>query len=229
MTELRRARGFTLIELLVVIAIIAILAAILLPVFAKARENARKSTCQSNMKQIGNALMMYTQDNDGKYVINEYGDGSGIQWPDILMPYIKSNHVFDCPSAAGQTWVPRGQGRLSYPLQNFYYNDPRLGMIFERNGGGPQGEASVEDVCGTVFVADGLCWQGEFQVPNVGASIDSQYRPYGLWTSQGDFAAWHSDGMNACFLDGHTKWMTWDRFLEKSPAGDFRLFTKIAD
>jgi prepilin-type N-terminal cleavage/methylation domain-containing protein/prepilin-type processing-associated H-X9-DG protein len=90
-----RHRGFTLIELLVVIAIIAILAAILFPVFARARENARRASCQSNLKQIGIAAMQYAQDYDETYVswyLNKY-------WLMNLQPYTKSYQIFVCPSA----------------------------------------------------------------------------------------------------------------------------------
>jgi prepilin-type N-terminal cleavage/methylation domain-containing protein len=91
-----RGNGFTLIELLVVIAIIAILAAILFPVFARARENARRASCQSNLKQIGLASMQYNQDYDERM----YGSSvAGKQWPDILQPYAKSTQIFTCPSA----------------------------------------------------------------------------------------------------------------------------------
>ncbi len=98
-------RGFTLIELLVVIAIIAILAAILFPVFAKAREQARKTACLSNTKQIGTALQMYAQDYDETYAMR-YGSGdpvdfeNGFQrsWKNMLNAYIKNRDVFKCPS-----------------------------------------------------------------------------------------------------------------------------------
>ena len=96
----RKARGFTLIELLVVIAIIAILAAILFPVFARARENARKSNCQSNLKQIGTGVMMYAQDFD-EYMPFSWqisNDQNGRIWPDAILPYIKNTGVFNCPS-----------------------------------------------------------------------------------------------------------------------------------
>src|SRR5204863_5451105 len=87
--------GFTLIELLVVIAIIAILAAILFPVFAQAREKARAITCVSNQKEIGLAVMMYVQDYDETYPVSEYGGGAancGPQqsWASLVWPYVKN-------------------------------------------------------------------------------------------------------------------------------------------
>jgi prepilin-type N-terminal cleavage/methylation domain-containing protein len=95
-------RGFTLIELLVVIAIIAILAAILFPVFAQARESARKASCMSNMKQLGLAVMSYATDYDETYVPAEVFANAGgtlrISWPTLLFPYVKNEGVFVCPS-----------------------------------------------------------------------------------------------------------------------------------
>ncbi len=88
--------AFTLIELLVVIAIIAILAAILFPVFARARENARRASCQSNLKQIGLGIQQYAQDFDG------WSPGStisNVSWPSIIQPYIKADQIFACPSS----------------------------------------------------------------------------------------------------------------------------------
>jgi prepilin-type N-terminal cleavage/methylation domain-containing protein/prepilin-type processing-associated H-X9-DG protein len=94
---LRRGQGFTLIELLVVIAIIAILAAILFPVFAQARERARMTGCLSNMKQIGTGLMMYVQDWDECYPRIRFR-GAEYVWRNALMPYVKNMGVFACPS-----------------------------------------------------------------------------------------------------------------------------------
>src|SRR5713101_3403580 len=89
--------GFTLIELLVVIAIIAILAAILFPVFAQAREKARTTTCLSNLKQLGTAVTMYMQDYDGAYPLAWYGKPQ-YGFDVVLFPYIHNYAVFECPS-----------------------------------------------------------------------------------------------------------------------------------
>src|SRR5262249_35512674 len=100
-----RRGGFTLIELLVVIAIIAILAAILFPVFAQAREKARSAACMSNLKQLGTAAVMYQQDYDGAFVPNFYYNGGTsafggplFWWYDLLQPYMKSDPLYTCPS-----------------------------------------------------------------------------------------------------------------------------------
>src|SRR6187402_1482213 len=101
-------KGFTLIELLVVIAIIAILAAILFPVFAKVREKARQTSCLSNQKQIGLGIMQYNQDNDEDYPLLRVNDpvatygGNGFEtdfwWSQAIYPYVKSERVYVCPS-----------------------------------------------------------------------------------------------------------------------------------
>ena len=103
----RRVRhsGFTLIELLVVVAIIAILSSILFPVFGRARENARRTSCISNMRQIGLGLLQYIQDNDEQNTQVWYGTSSNAsdattnyKWMDAIFPYVKSEQLFNCPS-----------------------------------------------------------------------------------------------------------------------------------
>ncbi len=103
--------AFTLIELLVVIAIIAILAAILFPVFARARENARRSSCQSNLKQIGLGVMQYTQDYDERFPQTVQVVSMGQGWVQMIQPYTKSFQVFQCPSESttGTTWTDSSQ------------------------------------------------------------------------------------------------------------------------
>src|SRR5687768_7420355 len=107
----RRSRGFTLIELLVVIAIIAILAAILFPVFARAREAARRTGCASNMKQVTTAILMYSQDYDELMPyqhlgdVCDYGKATSSVWINGTMPYVKNKQVFWCPSA--DKWPPQ--------------------------------------------------------------------------------------------------------------------------
>jgi prepilin-type N-terminal cleavage/methylation domain-containing protein/prepilin-type processing-associated H-X9-DG protein len=124
-------RAFTLIELLVVIAIIALLAAILFPVFARARENARRSSCTSNMKQLGLGVMMYQQDNDGRYPMSS----GNLRWPEYIFPYIKNRQLFNCPSinpadvaSKGQAWTAvSGDITGSPKFYGYGYNYQYLG------------------------------------------------------------------------------------------------------
>jgi len=144
MKKLTFRSGFTLIELLVVIAIIAILAAILFPVFAKVREKARETSCVSNMKQMGLAITQYTQDYDETFPLRNQGCGDNYQWcgnpwDKMVQPYVKSLAVFGCPddAMAGKvtkpgnewmgvgisyasnsvmtTWPPKWVGIIGYP------------------------------------------------------------------------------------------------------------------
>lgn len=180
-----RRKGFTLIELLVVIAIIAILAAILLPVFARARENARKSTCQNNEKQIGTALMQYIQDFDEIYPPRN--DGQGVYWSQLIQPYVKSTQVFKCPSNPNPNNSVGVIGTYPALPISYAYNE-RLGT---------QSQATVQEAANKIAVAEiaGTNWN------DYGSNW---WDGTGAW-DQG-FAG-HMGMMNVAFVDGHVKAM----------------------
>lgn len=191
-----RPRGFTLIELLVVIAIIAILAAILFPVFARARENARRSSCQSNAKQILLGIMQYTQDYDEKYMgMYTYDAARTPQvhyWPTLIEPYVKSPQIFNCPSESLQNYVPTADGYLiDYGLST---------QLFEYDGGNQGNSLAVfQQPAATVLLADsinsprvnpqGYSWQPAYDMN----AYYPQYR--------------HLETTTVGFADGHVKSM----------------------
>ena len=141
MTE--RNKAFTLIELLVVIAIIALLGSILFPVFSRARENARRASCASNLKQLGLGLFQYSQDYDEQFPLGlgyfliptnpgvDYFPGDG--WASQIMPYVKNTQIFDCPSdptVATSAGLP-----ISYAYNSIF--------TYPRNIGDPQGSLAL--------------------------------------------------------------------------------------
>ncbi|MEN6303606.1 MAG: DUF1559 domain-containing protein [Armatimonadia bacterium] len=205
-------RGFTLIELLVVIAIIAILAAILFPVFAKAREKARQSSCLSNVKQIMLAVLQYAQDYDERTPL-AYSGGTGfpLNWNDPvagrLVPYIKNSQVWACPSMAGLT-------TLSYGIHtNWFYGGVSLGTVPNPAGVVFMAEGGVPTVASmglgpAQWVWSTQChWEIHFPYNYNSATLDSAYTN----TSQTYYPRrpWpaHNEGTNCGFVDGHAKWV----------------------
>lgn len=203
-----RYSGFTLIELLVVIAIIALLAAILFPVFARARENARRASCQSNLKQIALGMHMYIQDYDEHYP-GAYMDPIGI-WPGLVFPYVKSNQIFTCPSRSNIKVVSYTSGDSGYS-----YN-----LMFTRKAGGANylpfyaTLSDVEKSAQTIIFQDAYLYADLNGVPcaseadNRFNSTEPSFTLFVAASNDGVSAiSPHFDGENFAFADGHVKWM----------------------
>ncbi|HEY3282288.1 MAG TPA: prepilin-type N-terminal cleavage/methylation domain-containing protein [Armatimonadota bacterium] len=200
-------RGFTLIELLVVIAIIAILAAILFPVFAKAREKARLTSCMNNQIQIGRAMLMYMDANDG--YSPSYTLSAGWLWPSALNPFIKSTgQVHNCPTTADFGGGVNGWGTANTGWQAGWGKPVKEQGSYCHNGwmyGYSAGE--VKNPSETMFDSDGI-WIDAW--PNKGQSIPKDklkgVDDGGLGRIGIDR---HSGGITMTFVDGHAKW--WSR------------------
>jgi prepilin-type N-terminal cleavage/methylation domain-containing protein/prepilin-type processing-associated H-X9-DG protein len=185
--------GFTLIELLVVIAIIAILAAILFPVFAKAREKARQASCSSNLKQMALASKSYGTDYDETVTPgNMQGNGGYMLFPNLLYPYIKNSQLFFCPSKAGQGWTG---GTPPYACVNAwtYPSNYTVNYCVSLGYTSTVKEAQLTKPSETIEYCDGLC-------PNAQPTNAAT-------TCYGPDATRHNEGANCSFYDGHVKWM----------------------
>ena len=201
-TSFKRANsGFTLIELLVVIAIIAILAAILFPVFARARENARRSSCSSNMKQIALGVFQYTQDYDEKMPPRNNGVSG---WRVLTQPYLKSSQLFSCPSNPRNNVLGAENGEAAAGI-HVSYGAPQLR---DNNGNLPAGVTSDS----AWRVNDGVSiasFDSPSQLLMVGESI-ADYSDIPIvntdWAGNpNNVFAGHLGTSNWAYADGHVK------------------------
>jgi prepilin-type N-terminal cleavage/methylation domain-containing protein/prepilin-type processing-associated H-X9-DG protein len=149
-------KAFTLIELLVVIAIIALLAAILFPVFARARENARRSSCQSNLKQIALGIKQYSQDYD-EYFPMGWQAGQANGWASVIQPYVKSDSLFQCPSQQNADTSPAAGDTTNKMGYSDYFYNINLGTGDNSYCAGKKNvkEAEVDSSSVVVMLGDG--------------------------------------------------------------------------
>lgn len=247
------ARGFTLIELLVVIAIIALLAAILFPVFGRARENGRRAACQSNLKQIGLGLIQYTQDYDETLSADWYGPGTGAtesdetqdgryKWYDAIYPFVKSEQVFICPSFNTSTYKYYGNlgaGETTSSYGGYVINHSYRGCATNGCGTGsskpwtpPVSHPSLNEIvklasvsvpATTVWVLDG---KNNFCIgPDSGLISVTAGDPRVIDSG----VERHLGMINVLFCDGHVKAMQVDKLVGGDSTNTYMPYFTIQD
>ena len=202
--QIKKKSAFTLIELLVVIAIIAILAAILFPVFARARENARRSSCTSNMKQIGLGMIQYTQDYDEAFPIRYGQTGDGYSGAFVLIqPYVKSYQILQCPSEPTPPASCTGGGVGG--CTDYAYNIAMGADTTGANAGKPRSisQAVLTQPVLTVMATD--YESGFADQASAGCGLNTWTCAAGLELTVGGAAQRHLETQNVLFADGHVK------------------------
>ena len=238
-------RGFTLIELLVVIAIIAILAAILFPVFQKVRENARAISCESNEKQMGLGLTQYSQDNEEQlppawFGYPTYGFPGNARWMDVIQPYVKNTSLFTDPDSDTK-YVPVPAGKIvndidpntsktygeengGYAMNVAYYNSTTghpPTPIPDVAGNDRRSLADLADPAGTIWVVDFQNGGASFQCAwgaGVNLPIITTVSPRTLGAG-GYLREIHNGRVNVLYCDGHVKANPLDYLIQKTTSG----------
>jgi len=240
---MRNRQGFTLIELLVVIAIIAILAAILFPVFARAREKARQTSCLANIKQIGLGCLMYATDYDSNYPQNWLGQcgnaptTGGYDWQETTQPYTKNWQLYICPSADVpgpqspeglflHTCKPTNNRSVGCRHGGYALNCGRNdgGWPDQQYGWGPGGnsrwrskkETTIGNPASVIMISE-----SNFGCIMFCGSWHAGYWNPWLSTPVNNVRSQHNEGTNNCFTDGHGKWLKRDNFTNGNAQGAY--------
>jgi len=242
-THTQKKSAFTLIELLVVIVIISILAAILFPVFARARENARRSSCMSNLKQMGLAMVMYAQDYDDHLTalnLSNTGvilpDGSTHStelWFHMLYPYMKNIQIMNCPSESSVVWTSGSYtGGIPY---GYNYTAPtwvcssNCGVNMGTAGVSGASLAAIDDTSGTIMITDSKWYYSLMpSAARTEANADGSECISGSPSSKCT-AARHLDTVNTLFVDGHVKSMKWQTIMGGTGLSVYRYWTTSSD
>lgn len=211
----RRVSGFTLVELLTVVAIIALLASILFPVFARARENARRSSCQSNLKQLGLAVLMYVGDYDERLPGSSANDSQVTKIWTRLDAYLKNAQIIVCPSA-----VPRGASSYGYNYSPLC-TDPDSGCRLI---------SQIANPAQTVLFTDGRADTArDFIYPPTAWKLNTDVDggTYFGGNDFGEVTPRHFEGVDVNWADGHVKWSSIAAL--NGPVGDRNHFFDLTD
>lgn len=235
MSQRKENRAFTLIELLVVIAIIAILAVILFPVFARARENARRASCLSNLKQMGLGMMMYTQDYDEMFPVTLYQQTSTpytypdgmvwntgyLYWPQLLYPYTKSVDLYYCPSGTQTDPVNPRRRNYGANMEVIKYNSAAIKVAAINAPASVYMFMDASDI--RISFSHARTPSSPYFLPGMGeaggncSAITTSIDHSDCMTGR------HFGGVNVAFADGHAKWLkssvVRSEALKTSPTG----------